>query len=285
MFQPAGPVFSVIIPVRNAQATLSAALVSLQAQTETRWEAFVIDDASTDGSLDLARAAAARDPRLQVIHYPQTQPRGAAASRNLGIARAQGQYLALLDADDLWRPGKLAAQLAAFEAGADIVFTSYRRIDPVGRDLGIVPAPARVTWADALSGNPIGALTAAWRRTRFPQARMPLRDMHEDYAFWLILLREGAVAQGLPQVFAEYRVQPRSASANKARAARAVWFILGTQDLGLVQRALCFLRYATRALRRRIRVPRDNPVRPAHDMEQSEAQAPTPCVSDSQMKG
>lgn len=260
MFQPAGPVFSVIIPVHNAQATLNAALLSLQAQTETRWEAFVIDDASADGSLELARAAAARDPRLQVVHYPQTYPRGAAASRNLGIARAQGEYLALLDADDLWKPGKLAAQRMAFEAGADIVFTSYRRIDPAGRDLGTVPAPARVTWADALAGNPIGALTAAWRRARFPQARMPLRDMHEDYAFWLMLLREGAVAQGLPQVFAEYRVQPGSASANKARAARAVWAILGTQDLSVPQRMVCFLRYASRSLLRRIRAPRDHPV-------------------------
>ncbi len=253
MFQPAGPVFSVIIPVHNAKATLGAALASLQAQTETRWEAFVIDDASTDGSLDLARAAAARDPRLQVIHYPQTRPRGAAASRNLGIARAQGHYLALLDADDLWCPGKLAAQLAAFETGADIVFTSYRRIDPTGRDIGIVSAPARVTWTDALSGNPIGALTAAWRRARFPQARMPLRDMHEDYAFWLMLLRDGAVAQGLPEVFADYRVHAHSASANKARAARAVWSILGTQDLSMSERARYFLRYASRSVSRRFR--------------------------------
>lgn len=260
MFQPAGPVFSVIIPVHNAQATLGATLASLQAQTETRWEALLIDDASRDGSLDLARAAAARDPRLQIIHQPQTRPRGAAASRNLGIARAQGRYLALLDADDLWWPDKLAAQRAAFEAGADLVFASYRRIDPAGHVLGIVPAPARVTWADALADNPIGALTAAWRRARFPQARMPLRDMHEDYAFWLMLLREGVVAQGLPQVLADYRVQSHSASANKVRAARAVWSILGTQDLSLPARARCFLHYASRSVSRRIWAQKGDPV-------------------------
>lgn len=246
------PLFSVIIPFHDAAATLPETLASLRAQTEPDWEAILIDDASCDGSLDLARAAAAQDARLRVIHHPQSGPRGAAASRNLGMAAARGQYLALLDADDRWLPGKLAAQALAFERGADIVFTSYRRIDPSGRELGLVSAPARVAWSDALAGNPIGALTGAWRQARFAGARMPLRRIHEDYAFWLELLRSGAVAEGLPEVLAEYRVQPHSASANKWNAARAVWDILGTQGLSLPARSRNFICYALRSIARRI---------------------------------
>lgn len=252
------PLFSVIIPFRDAEATLPETLASLAAQTEPDWEALLIDDASCDSSLAIAMAAAARDPRLRVIHdAAQTHKRGTAASRNLGIAAARGEYIALLDADDRWLPGKLAAQRAVFAQGADIVFSAYQRVDHRGRGLGTVAAPARVVWADALAGNPIGALTGAWRRARFPQARMPARDMHEDYAFWLMLLREGAVAHGLPQVLAEYRVHPGSASANKRHAARAVWEILGTQGLSAPQRLLCFLRYAFRAFARRL--SRDRP--------------------------
>lgn len=247
------PLFSVIIPFHNAEATLAEAIASLAAQSEADWEALLIDDASRDGALAIAMAAAARDPRLRVIHdATQTCKRGAAASRNLGIAAARGTYIALLDADDRWLPGKLAAQKAAFEQGADIVFSAYRRIDPKGRNLGVVPAQARVSWADALAGNPIGALTGAWRRARFAQARMPERPLHEDYAFWLMLLREGVVAQGLPQVLAEYRVHPGSASANKRRAAGAVWDILGEQGLSQTRRVLCFLRYVHKAVLRRI---------------------------------
>ncbi len=246
------PLFSVIIPFHDAAATLSEALASLQAQTEPDWEALLIDDASRDGSVELAQRAAAQDSRLRVIHYPQSRTRGAAASRNLGMDAARGDYLALLDADDRWLPGKLAAQARAFARGADIVFTSYRRIDPAGRDLGLVHAPAHVAWSDALAGNPIGALTGAWRRDRFAGARMPLRRIHEDYAFWLDLLRSGAVAEGLPEVLAEYRVQPHSASANKWRAARAVWDILGTQGLSLPDRSRNFARYALRGIARRI---------------------------------
>ena len=246
------PLFSVIIPFHDAAATLPEALASLCAQCEPDWEAILVDDASRDASLAMARAAALEDQRFRVIHHPQRHTRGAAASRNLGMEAARGQYLALLDADDRWLPGKLAAQARAFERGADIVFTSYRRIDPAGRDLGLVPARGRVAWSDALAGNPIGALTGAWRRERFAGARMPLRRIHEDYAFWLELLRSGAVAEGLPEVLAEYRVQPHSASANKWNAARAVWDILGTQGLSLPERSRNFIRYALRGIARRI---------------------------------
>lgn len=247
------PQFSVIIPFHNAEKTLPEAIASLQEQTEPDWEAILVDDASIDGSLRIAQTSVADDPRLRLLHDPmQNAPRGAAASRNLGIDAVNGLYIAFLDADDRWLPAKLAAQRHMFESGADIVFSSYQRITLNGLPLKIVHAAARVRWADALGGNPIGCLTGAWRRARFPQARMPERGMHEDYAFWLTLLREGAVAEGLPEVLAEYRVHPGSASSNKLHAARAVWDILGTQGLTLSQRSLEFMRYAHRALARRL---------------------------------
>ena len=247
------PQFSVIIPFRDAESTLPGALASLAAQTNPDWEALLIDDSSRDGSVALVRAAANDDPRLRLIHDPaQGAPRGVAATRNIGLAAARGAYVALLDADDRWLPEKLAAQRRAFDAGADIVFSAYRRVDAQGRRLGEVPARAHVTWADALAGNPIGALTGAWRRARFADARMPVRDLHEDYAFWLMLLRDGAVAHGLPQVLAEYRVAPGSASADKRRAARAVWEILRDEGLPLPRRSLNFLRYAFGAVLRRL---------------------------------
>ena len=250
---PDRPRFSVIIPFRNACDTLPATLASLQAQTEPDWEALLVDDASDDGSVALVQAAARKDARLRLLHDPcQDSARGVAASRNLGIDTARGTYIAFLDADDLWLPAKLAAQRRTFETGANIVFSSYRRIDRTGRSLGLVPAPARVNWADALAGNPIGCLTGAWRRSAFPDAHMPLLDMHEDYAFWLMLLRQGATAQGLPEVLAKYRVRPKSSSANKLRAAKAVWDILKLEGLSLRGRVSGFLRYALRGVRQRL---------------------------------
>ncbi len=249
------PAFSVIIPVHDAAHTLPDTLASLQAQTCPDWEALIIDDASTDGSAALVAEAARDDPRLRLIRPQGAQrPRGTAAARNIGLEQARGQYVAFLDADDLWLPEKLQRQKAAFAQGARIVFVSYERIDPSGRALGVVRARASVDWSAALYGNPIGCLTGAYCRAHFGEARMPLRDLHEDYAFWLSLLRGGETARGLPEILARYRVRPGSRSANKLRAARAVWEILGEQGIGRAQQLAGFAGYASRAMLSRARV-------------------------------
>lgn len=251
--QPGAPTFSVIIPCRNAEATLAEALLSLHDQTFSDWQAFVIDDASSDGSLAIARQASARDARISVIHDAnQTECRGAAATRNIGLARASGEFITFLDADDIWFPQKLARQYAAFQTGADIVFSAYSRVDEVGKDKGIVPAQATVTWEDALAGNPIGCLTAAYRRSRFAEARMPLDQWPEDYAFWLSLLRDGAMAIGLPEILAQYRVSRQSTSANKLESARGVWNVLGQQQLGTSLRLHSFVKYVMSSVLKRI---------------------------------
>lgn len=247
------PVFSVIVPFHNGAEFLGEAIASLQGQSLGDWEALLIDDASTDGAVALARAACRADPRLRLLHEPgRTRPRGAGATRNLGLAVARGRHVAFLDADDRWLPAKLARQKVVFDAGADIVFGAYRRIDAHGRALGEVGARPELRWRDALDGNPIGCLTGAYRRARFPQARMPRRAVHEDYAFWLALLRQGVEARGLPEVLAEYRVRPGSRSSCKWRGARAVWQILGEEEIGLPRQLLCFARYAGGALARRM---------------------------------
>ena len=247
------PLFSVVIPVYNAENTIGATIASLQAQSLSDWEALIVDDASTDRSLEVVSALAAADQRLRVIHdICQDAPRGASGARNTGIDQTKGQYIAFLDADDRWHPEKLARQREAFAAGADIVFCSYRRVDRFGKNLGLVPARPLVHWADALTGNPIGCLTGAYRRERFEHARMPDVTMHEDYAFWLGLLAQGEQAVGLPDVLAEYTVSPGSRSANKFKAALAVWEILGGQRLYFWHRLYCFCAYAFKAVKRRV---------------------------------
>ncbi len=246
------PLFSVIIPVRDAAATLPETVASVQAQTLPDWEALLIDDASTDGSADLAASLAAQDPRLRPMGAGETRPRGAARTRNLGIQAARGRFIAFLDADDLWRPDKLALQARAFADGATLVFGSYQRIDAQGRPLGIVRAAPRVAFADALGGNPIGCLTAAYDTQAFGKREMPDIPTRHDYALWLDLLRTGAVARGLPEVLADYRVRPGSLSANKLKGALAVWRLLGRQGIGPGRRALGFLRYGVRSVRGRL---------------------------------
>ncbi len=131
---------SVIIPTCNRAATLLRAIASVQAQTDPDWELLVVDDASSDETPALL--AALSDPRIRVLTLPRQG--GACAARNLGIAEARGEYIALLDSDDAWLPGKLAAQKKTLETtGADLTFCRFHRRQTDGTLLTDFPPASR----------------------------------------------------------------------------------------------------------------------------------------------
>lgn len=99
---------SVVMPVFNAESSLPTTLASLAGQTHLDWELVAIDDGSTDGSLTLLKAFAAEHPtRVSVIEQDH---QGRSSARNAGLARVRGEFIALLDADDVWLTGKLEQQ-------------------------------------------------------------------------------------------------------------------------------------------------------------------------------
>jgi glycosyltransferase involved in cell wall biosynthesis len=107
------PLVSVVIIFLNGEEFLREAIDSVLAQSYTDWELLLVDDGSTDGSTRIAREYAARDPsRIRYLEHPGHVNRGMSATRNLGIRHAHGEYVALLDADDVWLPHKLSEQVA-----------------------------------------------------------------------------------------------------------------------------------------------------------------------------
>ena len=103
------PLVSVIMPYFNEDRYIAAAIQSVLAQTYQNIELLLIDDNSTDKSWDICLGF--RDPRIR-MYRKSTEPRGLAASRNIGVAMARGQYVAMQDADDLSAPTRLEKQLA-----------------------------------------------------------------------------------------------------------------------------------------------------------------------------
>ena len=119
---------SVIIPAFNAAATIDQTLRSVRGQTHTQLEIIVIDDGSTDATVEIVERHGRDDARVRVERQPAN--RGPSAARNRGIELSRGTYIAPLDADDLWRPDKLSLQLAAFEdRGVALVYSWYAIID------------------------------------------------------------------------------------------------------------------------------------------------------------
>ncbi|MBZ8182199.1 glycosyltransferase [Oscillatoria salina] len=105
------PIISVIVPAFNAEKTIQETINSVINQTFSNFELIIINDGSQDSTLEILESI--KDPRIKIFSYPNA---GAAVSRNRGFAKAVGEYIAFLDADDLWTPDKLEAQLSALQA-------------------------------------------------------------------------------------------------------------------------------------------------------------------------
>ncbi|MFW2439118.1 MAG: glycosyltransferase family 2 protein [Arenicellales bacterium] len=116
------PLVSVIIPAFNAATTIKRTIQSVLAQTYPHFEILVIDDGSSDGTSDVVNNLAAGDERIKLL---QQENQGVAAARNFGIRNARGDYIAPLDADDLWLPDKLEKQVAVMREGPSTVGLVY----------------------------------------------------------------------------------------------------------------------------------------------------------------
>jgi len=182
------PTVSVVIPCYNAAHFIRETIESALAQTFPPLEVLVIDDGSTD---DSAVIAGSIDPRVRVITQPN---QGESVARNRGIGEARGEWIALLDADDLWKPTKLECQLAVAEWDVVAVHTNqflfgekqgrshYENYDPATRYL-----PA------CLLTRPIGCPSSLLIR-RSVSARFPSWTRYaEDRIYWLDLAREGRI--------------------------------------------------------------------------------------------
>jgi len=111
------PLVSVVVIFLNAEEFIQVAIESVLAQTYEEWELLVVDDGSTDKSRSIALQYVEKHPdKIRYLEHAGRQNRGMSASRNLGIANAKGEYIALLDADDVWLPNKLEHQVAILES-------------------------------------------------------------------------------------------------------------------------------------------------------------------------
>ena len=130
------PLVSVIVPAYNAAAFIARTLASVRAQTYPCLEVLVIDDGSSDRTPQIVQTIAQQDPRVRLLQQPNA---GVAAARNLGIQQARGEFIAPIDADDLWHPKTIEKIIARFSAGSPEVGVVYAwsvDIDEHGQQTG-----------------------------------------------------------------------------------------------------------------------------------------------------
>jgi glycosyltransferase involved in cell wall biosynthesis len=224
------PLVSVVIPAWNAAATLRETLRSVAAQTYRNLEIFIVDDGSTDGTATIAEEFCAGDPRARLI---RKENGGVASARNAGIEAASGEWVAPVDADDLWHPTKIEKQVAAALAAPTrpgFVYCWYHSIDEMGFVLGSGPewiisgqAFSRLTYCNPVeNGSALLLLrTAALSVGGYDSSlRASGSEGCEDVMIQLRIARSYPIAV-VPEHLVGYRKHPNSMSSDNDQIIRS----------------------------------------------------------------
>ena len=233
---------SVIIPVYNAEKYVAATVKSVLSQTYENFEILIIDDGSPDSSIKVCKQF--KDPRIKIIRQ---ENRGLPGARNAGIRHAQGDYLAFLDADDIWLPEKLEKHVYHLNnsptVGISFCYSAF--INEKGNYTGLYQKPRKlydITPSYVLCRNPVGNGSAAViRRQVFEDIKFQdnLHDTVEDYYFDERLRHVKADAtdiecwlrtsiqthwrhEGIPETLTLYRVNSGGLSANALKQLEAL---------------------------------------------------------------
>ncbi|RFU63984.1 teichuronic acid biosynthesis protein TuaG [Peribacillus glennii] len=247
------PLVSIITPCYNACEFIDKTIESVKKQTFKDWEMIIVDDCSTDGTRAKLKRHSESDSRIRAIYLHENG--GAAVARNTALQHANGRYVAFLDSDDSWKPGKLDKQLDFMQQNHyAFTFTAYECISSDGVRLNkTIPAPDLITYDDLLKNTIVGCLTVMIDREQTGQIEMPNIRTRQDLATWLGILKKGVIGYGLNENLAEYRVGNASISKNKWKAAKMNWFVYRkVEKLNMVKAFWCFSHYAVHAVLKRI---------------------------------
>ena len=200
---------SVVMPCYNAEPYVREAILSVLQQSYTSWELIIVDDGSTDGSTEIIEELARANPeRIRLVYQSRIGP---SAARNQGLAQAQGNFVAFLDADDYWHPDALAKLYAALiDAPADVAYCGWQHVGPLAEN----PQPQIPIDMDDKNTLEHFLKTCPWPINGVLIKRQlidSLRGFSErratamDYDLWLRMLTQKPRLVRVPDVLAFYR--------------------------------------------------------------------------------
>ena len=206
---------SIIIPTYNTEKFIGLTLQSVQNQSYKNWEIILVDDASTDKTVEIINSFAGKDNRIKLFQLAKNSGNGVA--RNVALEKATGKYIAYLDADDLWFPSKLEKQIQFLKANnLPFTFSFYDCIDEEGNNLNRrVEAPLELTYYQLFFCNYVGNLTAIYDADYFGKIVIEATQKRQDWRLWLTILKQIQFTKPVPEPLAFYRIRKDSISSSK----------------------------------------------------------------------
>lgn len=214
---------SVIMAAYNAEKTIEQSINSVLNQTYPAVELLVVDDYSQDRTVKLVENIMARDNRVRLIYNKENS--GVSYTRKHGLEEAKGAWIAILDSDDIWAPEKLEKQIILQKKmNADLLFTGSAFMDSDGQPIDwYLHSPSEVTYRHLLKQNVLSNSSSLVRKELYEKHYAVGDGMHEDFAVWLGILKEGKKAYGVDEPLLTYRIAKSSKSGNKIKAAKMNW--------------------------------------------------------------
>lgn len=242
---------SIITANYNCENFISDTIESVLSQTYENWEMIIVDDVSSDNSVEIIKSYIKQDSRIKLIELEINS--GAAVARNRAIKEAKGRYIAFLDSDDLWLPKKLELQISYMQKYCyDFTYTDYNLIDENNVQYGdTFKAKNKVSYKDLLKTCTIGCLTVIYDTKQLGKVYMPLIRKRQDYGLWLKILKEIDNAYCLPEALSIYRTRNNSISSNKIKASQYQWKIYReVENMNIFTSVYYFLHYAYYGIRK-----------------------------------
>lgn len=206
------PLVSIVTPSYNAEEYIDETIKSVINQTYTHWEMIIVDDISTDKTIDIIKEHAKKDSRIH--YYILDEKGGASLARNKAIREAKGKYIAFLDADDVWKKDKLYKQVKFMEENHyDFTYHNYELINAKSIQLHkLRVAPQCISYKRALIGCSIGCLSVMYNKKTIGAVQIKRLDKRNDDALWFKILEKCKYGYLLDENLALYRIGNSSIS-------------------------------------------------------------------------
>lgn len=242
------PLVSVIIPAYNCANVISDAIDSALCQDVNK-EILVINDCSPD---DLDRVMERYQKNTEVLYLQNEINLGASGTRNRGMKLARGKYIAFLDADDYWVPGKLSRQLNLMESTGTVLSCTARELmTPEGVCTGkILTVQEEITYRDLLKQNPINCSSVVVVADVAREFPMQHEDSHEDYIMWLRILQKYKRACAINEPLLKYRLTTTGKSGSKWKSAKMTWKVYRYMGFNPVKSLVCFCSYVFQGVKK-----------------------------------
>ena len=233
---------SIITPTYNCASYIEKTIESVLAQTYKDYELILIEDKSTDNTMDVIKKYLNKYNNIHIIL--QEKNSGTGVARNEGIKKASGDYIAFIDGDDIWHSTKLEKQINFMEENSyDFTFTAYKRIyEGKEKKNRIIKSYEKLSYNDMLKKNYIGCSTVIYNAKKLGKTYMPKIRKRQDYGLWLALLKKTPYAYGLDEVLTDYLIRKYSVSSGKFRLIKYNWTLFRKiEGFSYMKSAFCLL--------------------------------------------